>query len=602
MEEHAQVIDLTDAAKHNLNQHQHQQQQSDEVTPEINLLIDKLRDQVRQNRYRVRSLCRRAQLREHYDSVLQRHLTATEAYYVEFDLWKALCKCLLTGYRAFWRDKLLDDATQQSADAAEADAEAEAEPVDDGTCVVCFDGQSPESNPIIFCDRCDLAVHQRCYGVQRVPSNEFYCDRCRPEDTHDPAAEVYCQLCPLRDGAFKRTVDGKWVHVVCALWCPGVWIGNLQTLSEIQLVVNATHRTRFADTTAELSQLIEGTKDGHAGSVLGPRLETGSLCQYCRVACGRTLQCCHAGCTVSYHPLCGWFEGLPLTVSLSEFGFIYSGGGAGLEFKMLCANHLPEDYSEELRCTQRRRRRRFRIDSFAMQRKRQESSHGKSASSTRTRPSSNNSDKDDIDDSSSDQELCGACFEYPSPLADALALRDPAALNKRQVMIRCQYCNTFVHPACCIGEVDEVSELFRSNWICERCTQVRDRPASLECTHCGRASEYMMPCHLEPAGDASASSSASTSSQADPVKPSDASSADKWMHVFCAKLTRARIVRKHHVLMAHVAATDAAAESTTGKCTLCASKGVRHAVCVCVCCLLWTALTLSLSLSLFSLS
>ncbi|KAJ0403602.1 hypothetical protein ATCC90586_007871 [Pythium insidiosum] len=576
MDERAPVIDLTDTRA--------KEEPVDELTPELGLLLDKLREQVRQNRYRMRSLCRRAQLRDHYDGVFQRHMTVTEAYYVEFDLWKALSRCLLVGFKEFWR-VAPDDSAEQAGESKPqgGDAETEAEPVDDGTCVVCFDGQSPESNPIIFCDRCDLAVHQRCYGVQRVPSNEFYCDRCRPDETHDPAAEVYCQLCPLRDGAFKRTIDGKWVHVVCALWCPGVWIGNLQTLSEIQLVMNSAHRTRFADTTAELAQLIEGSKEGAkdtGGALLGPRLETGLLCQYCRVACGRTLQCCHPGCTVSYHPLCGWFEGLPLTVSLSEHGFIYSGGGAGLQFKMLCASHLPEDYSEELRLTQRRRRRRFRIDSFFASRgKRQDV--GKDITSSRAVAHERKPDDDEF--GGSDQELCGACFELPSPLVDALS--DPAALNKRQVMIRCQYCNTFVHPACCIGEVDEVSELFRSNWICERCTQVRDKPAALECTHCGRASEYMMPCHAD-ASDASSSGHGSSSSQDqqlsrapsthDMATTSSTANGDKWIHVFCAKMIKARIVRKHHMLIAHVSAAEA---ESVGKCGICSTKGRNLVAC-----------------------
>ena len=34
---------------------------------------------------------------------------------------------------------------------------------------------------------------------------------------------VECGLCPVRHGAFKRTVDcSKWVHMVCAMWHPDV--------------------------------------------------------------------------------------------------------------------------------------------------------------------------------------------------------------------------------------------------------------------------------------------------------------------------------------------------------------------------------------------
>ncbi len=33
-------------------------------------------------------------------------------------------------------------------------------------CTVCKDGSSDDNNQIIFCDGCDMAVHQACYGVR----------------------------------------------------------------------------------------------------------------------------------------------------------------------------------------------------------------------------------------------------------------------------------------------------------------------------------------------------------------------------------------------------------------------------------------------------
>jgi len=34
---------------------------------------------------------------------------------------------------------------------------------------VCAGGYSAPPNLIVFCERCDLAVHQTCYGVEALP-------------------------------------------------------------------------------------------------------------------------------------------------------------------------------------------------------------------------------------------------------------------------------------------------------------------------------------------------------------------------------------------------------------------------------------------------
>jgi hypothetical protein len=35
-----------------------------------------------------------------------------------------------------------------------------------------------------------------------------------------------CFLCPNEGGAFKQTVHGEWVHLLCAIWIPETRVAN----------------------------------------------------------------------------------------------------------------------------------------------------------------------------------------------------------------------------------------------------------------------------------------------------------------------------------------------------------------------------------------
>ena len=35
-----------------------------------------------------------------------------------------------------------------------------------------------------------------------------------------------CILCPNEGGAFKQTVSGDWVHLLCAIWVPETGVAN----------------------------------------------------------------------------------------------------------------------------------------------------------------------------------------------------------------------------------------------------------------------------------------------------------------------------------------------------------------------------------------
>lgn len=151
-------------------------------------------------------------------------------------------------------------------------------------CSVCRENESYEDDPIVFCDGCDLAVHQFCYGLATIPNGQWLCDWCASRSStgngqkKKKQSESVCHLCPVRGGAVRRTVCGHWVHVQCFMWIPELTVDTM-------------------DGALALGTLKQ----------LDPDRNTLS-CSICHSTKGKgIIQCAYKKCLVAFHVSCASF-------------------------------------------------------------------------------------------------------------------------------------------------------------------------------------------------------------------------------------------------------------------------------------------------------
>merc|ERR1712226_1836440 len=65
---------------------------------------------------------------------------------------------------------------------------------EDIVCGICQSPDSEDTNEMVFCDGCDICVHQACYGIQTVPEGSWLCRTCAL------GIKPQCILCPRVGG------------------------------------------------------------------------------------------------------------------------------------------------------------------------------------------------------------------------------------------------------------------------------------------------------------------------------------------------------------------------------------------------------------------
>uniref|UniRef100_A0A4W3JB23 Jade family PHD finger 3 n=2 Tax=Callorhinchus milii TaxID=7868 RepID=A0A4W3JB23_CALMI len=167
---------------------------------------------------------------------------------------------------------------------------------EDVICDVCRSPDSEEGNEMVFCDRCNICVHQACYGILKVPEGSWLCRTC--------VLGIYpqCLLCPKQGGAMKATRAGtKWAHVSCALWIPEVSIACPERMEPI-------------------------TKVSHI-----PPSRWSLVCSLCKLKTGACIQCSVKSCITAFHVTCAFEHSLEMKTILDD--------GDEVKFKSYCLKH-----------------------------------------------------------------------------------------------------------------------------------------------------------------------------------------------------------------------------------------------------------------------
>uniref|UniRef100_A0A8D2ZIE3 Bromodomain containing 1b n=2 Tax=Scophthalmus maximus TaxID=52904 RepID=A0A8D2ZIE3_SCOMX len=204
---------------------------------------------------------------------------------------------------------LMDRFEKESYWATQGQSDLQSLVDEDAVCCVCMDGDGADSNVILFCDSCNIAVHQECYGVPYIPEGQWLCRHC----LQCPSQPAECVFCPNRGGALKKTDDDRWGHVACALWVPEVG---------------------FSDTV--FIEPIDGVRNI-------PPARWKLTCYLCKEkGAGACIQCDKINCYTAFHVSCAQKAGLYMRMEPVKEVTASGANTFSVKKTAYCCGHMPE--------------------------------------------------------------------------------------------------------------------------------------------------------------------------------------------------------------------------------------------------------------------
>ncbi|XP_073043664.1 uncharacterized protein [Primulina eburnea] len=179
------------------------------------------------------------------------------------------------------------------------------------TCDIC--GRSETIlNPILVCSRCKVTVHLDCYCSIESSMGPWHCELCEElfssqgpgalttYSLEKPYLIAECVLCGGTAGAFRKSVDGQWVHALCAEW-----------------VLETTYRRGQVNPIQRMETVCKGVYS----------------CIVCCRKQGVCLKCSYGHCQSTFHPTCARSAGFHMIVQTI---------GGKLQHNAYCEKHGSE--------------------------------------------------------------------------------------------------------------------------------------------------------------------------------------------------------------------------------------------------------------------